>query len=258
MRRGAAALILLSIAAAAPAQAREQEQGPYPWEQRAESAERFAKSREGRVDWAAVTPDGRVRGARIHVRHESASVVKAMLLVAYLNHDDVPGRDLTAREKRLLKPMITRSDNRAATRVRDTVGNAGLARLARRVGMKDFATAPSWGSTQISPYDQTRFFFRIDSWVPERHRGYARALLANVVESQRWGVPPVLPDGWRIYFKGGWVPPSLINQVALLERGDQHVALAVFTDGAPSFRYGQETIEGVARRLLLRLGEFAG
>ena len=140
--------------------------------------------------------------------------------------------------------------------MRNVVGNAGLSRLARRVRMNDFATAPSWGDTQISPYDQTRFFYRIDSWIPERHRGYARQLLANVISSQRWGIPPELPDGWRIYFKGGWLPPRVVNQVALLERGTRRVALAVFTDGDPSFGYGQKTIQGVAERLLLRFGQY--
>jgi beta-lactamase class A len=122
--------------------------------------------------------------------------------------------------------------------------------------MKDFATAPSWGSTQISPYDQTRLFWRIDAFVPKRHRGYARALLSNVIASQRWGLPPALPSGWRIYFKGGWLPPRLVNQVGLLERGNTHIAIAVFTDGDPSFRYGQGTITGVARTLLLGVNDF--
>ena len=254
MRRALAAVVLLSLASAAPASA--QEKRPYPWDKRAASAAAFAKARAGRVDWAVVSPDGRVRGSGIHARHRSASVVKAMLLVAYLNHGDVPRRPLRSRDKALLRPMITRSDNGAATRVRNIVGNGGLVQLARRVQMKDFATSRSWGSTQISPYDQTRFFFGLDSYVPRRHRGYARALLSNIVGSQRWGIPPALPTGWRIYFKGGWLPPRVVNQVALLERGDRHVALAVFTDGDPSFRYGQKTIQGVAQRLLLRLEDF--
>ena len=122
--------------------------------------------------------------------------------------------------------------------------------------MRDLATSPAWGSTQISPYDQTRLFFRLDSYVPRRHRAYARSLLSGIVGGQRWGIPPALPNGWRIYFKGGWLPPRVVNQVGVIERGRERIAIAVFTQNNPSFRYGQQTIEDVSRRLLLRVNEF--
>ena len=54
-------------------------------------------------------------------------------MVAYLNRPDVrAARAPRAPTTRLLDPMIRRSDNVAATRVRDIVGNAALRRLARR------------------------------------------------------------------------------------------------------------------------------
>ena len=228
---------------------------PYPWNKRVASAGRFARSRAGRVSWAVVSPDGRVRGSFVHRRHSSASVVKAMLLVAYLRR--VPKQALSRREKRLLRPMVVSSDNRAATRVHAIVGDRGLSRLARRARMRDFAaTGVSWGGTQMSPYDQARFFRRIDALVPRRHREYARSLLAGIVRPQRWGVPRTVPRGWRIFFKSGWVPPHRVNQVALLERDRERIAIAVFSEGGPSYRYGRETIEGVARRLLLRVNEY--
>jgi hypothetical protein len=246
-----------SVLPAATARAQEQEdRPPYPWNKRAASATDYAKQRRGRVSYAVVDPDGRVRGRGIHRRYRSASVVKAMLLIAYLNERGVRGRSLTAREKALLRPMITRSDNGAASRVRNIVRNSGLRKLARRARMKDFGTARSWGATQISAYDQARLFWRLDSFVPRRHRAYARTLLGGVVPSQRWGVPPVLPAGWRIYLKGGWLPPRVVNQSALLETGRHRIAIAVLTDGDPSFRYGQETITGVAERLLVRANDF--
>ena len=227
---------------------------PYPWNKRVGAAGRFARRRAGRVSWAVVSPDGRVRGSHMHRQHPSASVVKAMLMVAYLRR--IANRRLSRRDRALLRPMITSSDNRAATRVNGIVGN-GLRRLARRAKMRDFAySRGSWGGTQISPYDQARFFWRIERFVPRRHRAYARALLAGIVRPQRWGVPPVTPRGWRIFFKGGWVPPRRVNQVALLQRGRTRVAIAVFNQGTPSFRYGQQTIQGVAARLLLRINAF--
>ena len=250
-----AALIAVCGLCAEPAGA--QEQHAYPWAKRAASAGTFAKSRTGRVSWAVVSPGGRVRGQNIHARHRSASVVKAMLLVAYLRRGDVARRSLRGSEKAFLQPMIVRSDNDAATRTFKHVGQAGLARLGRRVRMKDLVTSPAWGGTQISPYDQTRLFYRLDSYVPPRHRAYARELLSGIVADQRWGIPPALPQGWAIYFKGGWLPPRVVNQVGLIERGDQRIAIAVFTRGNPTFRYGQATIEGLSSRLLLRLNDFA-
>jgi hypothetical protein len=45
--------------------------------------------------------------------------------------------------------------------------------------------------------------------------------------------------------------------VALLQRGKERIAIAVLTEGNPTFGQGQATITGVSRRLLLRLNEFA-
>jgi hypothetical protein len=63
-----------------------------------------------------------------------------MLMAAYLNQPGVRRRELRAADLRLLRPMVTRSDNAAASRVRDIVGNDALARLAARAGMTRFAT----------------------------------------------------------------------------------------------------------------------
>jgi len=263
MRRALLAALLVAAAVGSTVSgslvsaAAAQDQQPYPWAKRAASAGKFAKARSGRVSWAVVDPGGHVRGQSIHARHRSASVIKAMLLVAYLNHGDVPRRPLRGNEKGFLRPMIVRSDNGAASHTFGIVGQSGLQRLGRRVRMKDLGTSPAWGSTQISPYDQTRFFHRLDSFVPRRHRAYARSLLSSIVADQRWGLPPAVPSAWRIYFKGGWLPPRVVNQVGLLERGNQRIAIAVFTSNDPSFVYGQKTIQGVAQRLLLRLNDFA-
>jgi hypothetical protein len=223
------------------------------------SAGSHAERRAGRVAFAVVDPDGRVHGRNIHARYNSASVVKAMLMVAYLNEPGVRGRELRRGDRDLLRPMVTRSDNRAASRVRDIVGNDALLRLARRVRMRDFATAPSWGSTRISAHDQARFFWRAPAYVPARHRAYARTLLASVVPRQRWGLADVVPDGWTILFKAGWRRETggrLVNQVGLLENGRRRVAIAVLTDGNPTYGYGIATLRGVGKRLLLRIGEY--
>jgi hypothetical protein len=218
------------------------------------AARDYAGQRAGRVSFAVVDERGRTRGG-LHVRerHHSASVVKAMLMVAYLNRPGVRGRALNPGERSLIGRMIRHSYNRPASRVRDIVGNDGLRRLARRAAMQDFATAPSWGSTTITARDQARFFFRIDRLVVRRHRAYAREQLAGIVRSQRWGIPRAVPAGWTAFFKGGWRREAgrrLVHQAALIERGRTRIALAILTDGNPSYGYGTRTVEGVARRLL--------
>jgi len=183
----------------------------------------------------------------------SASVVKAMLMVAYLDQRSVAGRPLNGYDRSLLVPMITRSDDNAATAVLAIVGTSGLSRLAARVGMTRFRPVDQpWGTTQITARDQTRFFLHLDSYLPPRHRTYAKHLLASIVPSQRWGVGEVAPRGWKLYFKGGWGSGTglLDHQVVLLQRGCARASLAVLTMYEGSHGYGKATLRGIFARLL--------
>jgi Beta-lactamase enzyme family len=230
-----------------------QEQAAYrhPWAKRVAAATAYARTRQGRIAFAVLDLDGRMRGWHVDEQHRSASVVKAMFMVAYLNR--FGGRSLRRGDRALLGPMIIRSDNGAATRVRTVIGPGAVYGVAKRVGMTRFVLKVRWGDTLVTPADQARLFARIDLLVPERHRAYARKLLASIVSEQRWGVPRALPSGWDVFFKGGWRPLSglnLVNQSALLQSDDRRVALAVMTDGNPSHSYGTESIRGVARRVL--------
>jgi beta-lactamase class A len=240
---------LVVAAPAAPAA-----QPPPDWRPDVRAAAEWAAGRAGQVSFSVRTEHRAWgRGARRAV--PSASVLKAMLLVAYLREHDRP---LTAADRALLAPMIRWSDNVTATRVRDLVGDDGLVRLARRAGMRHFRPAPVWGLSSVDAADQSRYLLHIDRLVPRRHRRYALRLLASVVRSQRWGIARVRPPGWALYFKGGWGSGSgaVDHQVALLRRGRRRVAVAIMTTSSPSHEYGKATLEGVARRLLrgLRAG----
>ena len=235
---------LVALAAAPPAHAQR-------WVPDVAGASAYAKQRAGSVSFAVHTGAHLYRyrsvaGAR------SASVVKAMLMVAYLRDGRVKHRALRARDRALLAPMIRWSNNVAATRVRNIVGNGGLRAVARRVGMRHFVPAVSWGSSWTTAADQARFFLNIDRVVPRRHRRYAMRLLSRIVPSQRWGLARARPAGWAIYFKGGWGSGSgaVDHQVALLRRGGRRIGLAVLTTSNPSMAYGNQTLHGVATRLL--------
>jgi Beta-lactamase enzyme family len=173
-----------------------------------------------------------------------------MMMVAVLRRAE--GRRLTVTERRLLAPMITRSDNDTASAIYGQIGDPGLNAVARVAGMRRFRPSSVWGNSQITTADQVRFFIRIDKLVPPAHRRYARKLLSSIVKSQRWSIPSVARSkGLKTFFKGGWVT-DITHQVALLERGRSRVALAVLTKGAPSHEYSHETISRIAKRVLRR------
>ena len=93
---------------------------------------------------------------------------------------------------------------------------------------------------------------RIDRLIPQRHRAYGLRLLRTITADQRWGIARVWPSGWRLYFKGGWGSGAgwVDHQVALLTRGRQRVSVAILTSMDDSHAYGEETLRGIARRLL--------
>jgi hypothetical protein len=211
-------------------------------------ARAWARGRAGVPAFAVLDQDGHLRGLRLRARYPSASVVKAMLLVAALRR---AGRQpVPAGERALLDPMIRVSDNEAAEAVYAQVGAAGLYAVARRAGMRDFSVPVLFGA-QLTAADQARFFLRIDKLVPRRQRAYARALLSSIVPAQSWGIAPVARRrGYRVFFKGGW-RTAITHQAALLERNGRRVALAVLTR-SPRMAYGEATIAGIASRVLAR------
>jgi hypothetical protein len=229
------------------------------WRPDVDAAVAYTRTRRGSISFAVRT-GGHLYGHRTTRTVPAASVLKAMLMVAYLNHPSVRGRALGKADLNLLRPMITRSDNATATRIRDFVGNWRLRRLAKRAGMTRFRTAAIWGHSRIDASGQTLFFERIDHFVSERHRERALGLLESIVPSQRWGVGRVQPRNWRLYLKGGWGSGSgaVDHQVALLRRGDHRVALAIMTTSNGTHSYGKETLRGVAKRLLRGLAAAGG
>jgi beta-lactamase class A len=221
-----------------------------PWQPDIKAARHYAQHRAGEVAFATIDQRGRFRGYRVRDTAPAASVFKVMLLASLLRKR-AEGR-LRRSDRRLLAPMIRWSDSVTATTVRNMVGVRRIRRLARVAGMRDFSYHPIWGLSETSPRDQVRFIYRLQRYVPGRHRAYERWLLSHVVRSQRWGIGRVVPRGWKLFLKGGWGSGSgrVDHQVALVKRGRKRVALAIFTEFNPSHAYGKRTLRGVARRLL--------
>jgi hypothetical protein len=222
------------------------------WRPHMHLAESYASHRRGIIAFAVRTPK-RSWGWRARKVFPSASLLKPMLLAAYLGRRSVRGRSLRHAERALLGPMIRRSDNDDAGRVLGIVGAGGLRRVARRAGMRRFApVTPVWGLSRVDASDQTRFFLHIGRLLPARHRRYGMHLLASIVARQRWGIGRVSPPGWRLYFKGGWGSGTgwVDHQTALLARGHKRVAVAILTHLDGSHSYGKQTLQGIASRLL--------
>jgi beta-lactamase class A len=234
---------------------------PPRWQPGVRAARAYAAGRAGDVSFAVRT-ERRAWSWRGTTTYRSASVVKAMLLVAYLRRGDVRRRGLHASERALLDPMVRRSDNRAADAIDARVGLPALSALARRAGMRQFVPHPVWGGSTITADDQARLFLRIDRLVPRRHRVYAMQLLRTVVPEQRWGIARAVPRGWQIAFKGGWgrgVTRQVDHQAALLTNAGLRVSVAVLSADNPGDGYGAATLQGAAERLLRGLdGEVVG
>jgi hypothetical protein len=246
-----AVLALLAAGGAAPARADE----AGCWRARVYRAEAFARGRAGAVTFVLVDTHGRRFGVRYRQPVRGVSLIKSLVLVAYLREPDVRARSLGAGERELLGAMIRVSDNAAAGTMIARVGRARLEAAARAIGMTSFRLIePFWGLSPTTALDQAILFRRLDGIVPRRHLRFARSLFAGIVPSERWGMPRAAPPGFRILFKGGWGygTGKATHQVGRFERGSTVIVVAVTTFGSPDTGYGAATIEGVTRALLGR------
>jgi hypothetical protein len=222
------------------------------WSPGIKAANAYADGRPGTISFAVRT-DRDLWGRGLDRPVQSASVVKALLLVSYLRRPSVRARELTHDERQMLTPMVRWSNNHDASAVVTKLGAAKIDRTAHKAGMRRFHLDRAiWGRSLITAREQTRFFLHIDALLPPRHRAYGMELLRTVVHTQRWGIGEAIPAGWTAYFKGGWGSGTGLvdHQVALLTRGEERVSVAVLTTTNGGHRTGKATLRGVFRRLL--------
>jgi beta-lactamase class A len=214
------------------------------------AATTWLRERAGVTAYAVIDSRGRLYGHEADEQFVTASVAKAMLLVAYLRTFSSLDSYATA----TLTSMIELSDNNAAFAMYRLLGSQGMYGVAQAAGMRHFWVSRDWTYAETTAADQARFFYEMDHLIPSRSDGFARRLLSHVAAYESWGIPAVArPAGWTVFFKGGWrgtERSQLVHQVARLERPGQTVAIAVMTDGDPDMAYGIATIQGVTARLL--------
>lgn len=224
-------------------------------------AETFLASRGGKLGVAIVVPDQKTvytySGDELS---PMASVAKVAIMLTTMNRALQQGRDLTDRELQLLRPMITQSDNEAATILWDDLGGgATVEGYLRSIAITDIIPDQSdaWGASKSSAKAMALLLADIafGDILNQPMRELAIELLADVIPSQRWGVTAGTsenpPPGTVIGVKDGWYPARYawwVNSAGVLEPGDGRPAytIAVLTRGQPTLEYGIATIEGVA------------
>jgi hypothetical protein len=221
-----------------------------------DAASHYVRRRRGRVSFAVADMRGGIAGLHVNRPYRSASLSKAMLLVAYLDKLARERRKPDGKEAFWLDAMIRVSDNESAISLYRRLGPGPMRALARRAGMRSFAIGALWSEARVTAADQARLFLHLDRLLAPSQRVFARYLLSVVQPQQSWGIPAAArPKSWQVFFKGGWRPGGsgqIVHQAALLERSHRRIAIAVLTDRDPSEPYGHETVTGVARRLLSR------
>jgi hypothetical protein len=130
---------------------RVREPGAFPPAAGIRAARAWVRGRAG-SSFALIDSHGRLHGFAPRRRYVSASVVKAMLLVAYLRQ--VGNRPPSPAERAVLGPMIRWSDNDAADSIYARIGDSGLLDLARRARMRDLTVAGHWGGVYFSARDR--------------------------------------------------------------------------------------------------------
>jgi hypothetical protein len=219
-------------------------------------------ARRGRVSSVAVAVDAPAAGLTCSLngsRHfDSASVVKVTILGALLRQAADQHRFLTGTEAARLRAMITRSDNAAASALWVELGHGALQHFLNLAGMRNTILGPGgvWGLTQITAPDEIlllRLLLMPNAVLDAASRSYALGLMAQVIPSQRWGVPAGAPTSLTAHVKNGWLPRAThgwrIHSIGCFTGHGGGYSIVVLTQDNPSMPYGITTVQAIARAI---------
>jgi hypothetical protein len=205
-----------------------------------------------------VDDPGRRLGCWFHgARHfDSASVVKVTILGALLRKALDRHRYLTSTEAAEAYAMITVSDNNAASALWAELGHRYLQHFLNLAKMKETVLGPGgyWGLTQITAHDEVlllRLLLHKNRVLDTASRRYALSLMAQVIPSERWGVPAGAPTRLTVHVKNGWLPRAThgwrIHSIGCFTGRGGGYSIVVLTEDNPTMAYGVRTIEAIAR-----------
>jgi beta-lactamase class A len=217
----------------------------------------YLRARAGTSAAAVYLPEtGKLYVFNPSERFETASIVKVAIMTTQLRERYEEDPNAATGGSDLLVPMITYSDNDAATTLLAQVGGPGAveAELEARGLSETSINREAWGLSTTTAPDMAllmRSLYYGERLSPAL-RDVAFQLLSRIVPDQRWGVPAGLPPSAEVAFKGGWLPWGegwLVHQVGLARLNGETVIFAFLNKGQPSFGYGQRTLERAAELL---------
>jgi hypothetical protein len=189
--------------------------------------------------------------------YDAASTGKVIVLGTLLRAAQEEGRGLTDREDELATAMITVSDNDATVELRNQLGRERMQDFLDLAGMPNTLLHPEnyIGLMKINAEEQVRLLELVtepNDVLGDEERAYARTLMGDVVEEQRWGVPAGAPEGAETINKNGWLPYDgtdvwRVNSIGAIDGTDAGpYRMAILTDQNAGMAYGVETIELVS------------
>ncbi|GAA3339165.1 serine hydrolase [Amorphoplanes nipponensis] len=191
-------------------------------------------------------------------KYDTASIVKVQVLACALLRAQDAGRDLTATELSLAKPMIRLSDNNATTALFTRIGKvAAVTKCNKRLGLTQTKVSNSWGLTRTTVDDQVKLLAElVDTRGPldAGSRKLAFTLMNTVDDAQDWGVPAIAKAGETTTVKNGWDTRSAdgglwaVNTVGRVTAGDDvNVSVAVLSHNNKSMDGGITLVQKVAK-----------
>jgi beta-lactamase class A len=194
-----------------------------------------------------------------------ASLVKLDFLQTVLYQHQLSGRPLTTAQARDAEAMIERSDNAAADRIWNAVGNnSGVRRYNSLLGLHDTVLNIDgvWGLSTTSARDQLALLQALTSArspLTAASRRYALQLMSDVESDQRWGVSAAGDPGSDGATKNGWLGIDgdggrwAVNSAGVLRVAGHPVLMVVLSQHQPDYSTAVARVQQAAVRLTASL-----
>jgi len=188
----------------------------------------------------------------------TASIVKVDIMATLFRQAQNAHRQLSSTERGDLTLMIEQSDNAAASRLWNKVGQGpAVTTFNRQVPMPatTMGAGGLWGLTTTTAPDQAALMARFaqpNTLLTETFRLYGLWLLHHVVSWQAWGVSAGPPAG-AVALKNGWLPRTdgwHVNSIGVVASTAASYVITVLTSdssGTATMARQIATIQGVSR-----------